>query len=931
MFILKNYILLMIIYKEVLNMNIRMLMLIVFTVFIIMLVIASCIVYCCKKIYGREGRNTLTNSNLDGESEASSVSSKTIPSEESQERKDCAGVVGSSDDENVNSSDQDSESSPEGVDDMTYMEMEDVESKCGDQFLYNGQSDKRLQEDGVLTGNSLERWSKPFSGGIEKWDKFFSGDIEEWGKPFSDGIQRWDRPYRILNQYDSEGGVQKKRSYSTTNLLSEVEHFNSYLSPKRSVFPDSFCMGDNPRVGQYASDSFIGVGGLLDRSTFSQQYRIEVGFHGSLGKLNHSLGGNDFIVRPDKQNDFVFASADTGLLRNLSKHEDTKSTGCDMSDLAIRGINMRDTISDTSYKGLEGIISSEHSFLVGQDDTTGKPSDSCAQFSYSKKVSSTSTAVSDNNQTAISSRDLRLVIRSMISGNAGDQQLLSQMTSMNCENLFKLLSNVCLNVSLMFSNPRINMYLMFNDPMTSMSLIFSNPQVFREAIMYAGRAIVESGNRSVAMINARDKKVHANSKRLVVCDQAVRSVTGKKSDARHVKDADERSRRKEATPISRARLSLVTPAISHGQKISVASSKIGGIHDTNRVRESRKNESSVDCTVLPSVKHSIESEGRVIGQESTCLNTDKLKKKQGLSTTTYLFRDDECDISQIMVYHKAQGGMQIDPHDLLISAWNIESDRLDTLLSGIGDENLRSKVKHECMDAYSLMLNTIQRMDKQVMPVMIRDFAIQRGTTLYKRSKAGLIKECVYLLAKDMRVCDANPGDREFLICELENQVKSYMYSEYVTQVYESIQKEAITVAYKNVLIMAVSKMRLKYRAVHNMVTRYLEHGNHSQSSVFGTLMSKVINNDKWELDILKSIQKLASFFSDKMEKKAAVVVKEYLKNNMGEISDAIIISNVVKRVKKNKIYTPSERLPSYINVSCVMSDSRSSSIRSSI
>ncbi|WP_243502790.1 hypothetical protein [Ehrlichia ruminantium] len=858
-----------------------------------MLVIASCIVYCCKRIYEREGRNTLINSNLEGESEPSSVSSKTIPGKELEERKDC--VIG------VDPSD--SESFPEGLDGMMETGMETVEYRYGDQFIYDGQSSKRLQEDGVLTSDSMEERGTLFS------------DNEEWGKFSSNGIQRWGKPCRILNQCDGEDVVRKKRSYSTTNLFSEVEHFDSYLSPKRSVFPDGLCFGDNPRVGQYASDGFIGVGGLLGKSAFSQQYRMEFGFYGSLGTLDQSLGGNDFIVRSDKQNDFVFASADTRWLRNLSKHRDTKSTGCDMSDLAICGIDMQDAISDTPCKGLEGVVSSGHSFLVGQEDTTGKLSDSCTQFSYSKKASSTGTAMS--------SRDLGLVIRSMISGNANDQRLLSQMTSMTCENLFKLLSNVCLNVSLMLSNPRVNMYLMFNNPMTSMSLIFSNPQAFREAIIYAGRAIVESGNRSVGIMNARDRKVCSNSK---------------KSDTKHVKDADEHRKRKETKPISRrTRLSLVSPAISHGQKVSVASSRIGDIHDTSGVRESRKNESSVDRTVLPhvnlrSVKHRVESEGRFIGQESTYLSTDKLKKKQGLSTTTYLFRDDECDISQIMVYHKAQGGIQIDPHDLLVSAWNVESDRLDSLLSEINDENLQNKIKHECMDVYSLMLDTIQRMDKQVMPVIIRDFAIQRGTTLYKRSKAaGLIKECVYLLAKDMGVYDANPGDREFFICELEHQVKSYMYSEYVTQVYNSIQKEAITVAYKNVLIMVVGKMRFKYRAVHNMVTRYIEHENHSQSSVFSTLMSKVINNDKWELDILKSIQKLTSFFSDKIEKKAAVVVREYLKNNMGEISHDIIVSNVVERIKKNRICTPSaEKLPSDIDVSCVMSDSRSS-IRSSI
>ncbi len=897
----------MIIYKEVLNMNIRMLMLIIFTVFIIMIVIASCIVYCCKRIYERGERNTLINSSLDRESEAPLVSSKTIPGKELEEQKDCSIGVDPSD----------SESFPDDLDGMT--EMEAVESEYGDQF--DGQGGKRLQEDGVLTSDSMERLDKPFSDSIEEWGEIF-GDNEEWSKCFSNGIQRWNRPYRVLNQYDGEGVVQQKRSYSTTNLLSEVERFDSYLSPKRSGFPDGFCLGGNPRVGQYASDSFIGVGGLLGNSTFSQQYRVEVGFHSSLGTLDQSLGGDEFIVWPGKQSDFIVASADTCWLRNLSKHTDTRSTGCDMSDLAIRGIGMQDAISDTPCKGLEGLVSSGHSVLVGQEDTIGKLSDSCTQFSYSKKASSTSSAVSNNNQTAMSSRDLGLVIRSMISGNASDRQLLSQMTSMTCENLFKLLSNVCLNVSLMFSNPRINMYLMFNDPMTSMSLIFSNPQAFREAIMYAGRAIVESGNRSVGIINARNRRVCANSK---------------KSDTKHVKGADEHRKRRETKPISRrTRLSLVSPAISHGQKVSVASSRVGGIHDTSGVRESRKNESSVDRTVLPylnlrSVKHSVESEGRFTGQKSTCLNTDELKKNQGLSNTTYLFKDDECDVPEVMVYHKTQGVMQIDPHDLLVSAWSVESDRLDSLLSEINDENLQNKIKHECMGVCSLMLDTIQRMDKQVMPVIIRDFAVQRGMTLYKKYKSSLVKECVYLLAKDMGVYDANPGDREFLICELEHQVKSYMYSEYITQVYDSIQKEAVAVAYKNVLIMAVSKMRFKYRTVHNMITRYIEHENHSQSSVFGTLMSKVRNNDKWEVDILKSIQKLISFFGDKIEKKAAVVVREYLKNNMGEISRDIIVSNVVERVKKNKICTPSaEKLPSDIDVSCVMSDSRSS-MRSSI
>ncbi|WP_232500851.1 hypothetical protein [Ehrlichia ruminantium] len=864
-----------------------------------MLVIASCIVYCCKRIYEREGRNTLINSNLEGESEPSSVSSKTIAGKELEERKDCVIGVDPSDSESVNLNDQNSESFPEGLDGMTETGMETVEYKYGDQFIYDEQGSKRLQEDGVLTTDSME-----------ECDEFFSN-----------GIQRWGRPCRILNQCDGEDIVQKKRSYSITNLSSEVEHFDSYLSPKRRVFLDGLCLCDNPKVGQYASDSFIGGGGLLGKSAFSQQYRMEFGFHGSLGTLDQSLGGNDFIVRSDKQNDFIFASADTRWLRNLSRYRDTKSTGCDISDLAIRGIDMQDALSDTPCKGLEGVVSSGHSFLVGQEDTTGKLSDSCTQFSYSKKASSTSTAVSDNNQTAMSSRDLGLVIRTMISGNAGDQRLLSQMTSMTCENLFKLLSNVCLNVSLMLSNPRVNMYLMFNNPMTSMSLIFSNPQAFREAIIYAGRAIVESGNRSVGIMNARNRKVCSNSK---------------KSDTKHVKDADEHRKRKETEPISRrTRLSLVSPAISHGQKVSVASSRVGGIHDTSGVRESRKNESSVDRTVLPhvnlrSVKHRVESEGRFIGQESTCLNADKLRENRGLSNTTYLFRDDEYDVSQIMVHHKTQEVMKIDPHDLLVSAWDIESDRLDSLLSEINDENLQNKIKHECIDAYSLMLNAIQRMDKQVMPVIIRDFAAQRGMTLYKKSKASLVKECVYLLARDMGVYDANPGDREFLISELENQVKSYMCSEYVTQVYDSIQKEAITVAYKNVLIMAVSKMRFKYRAVHNMVTRYIEHENHSQSSVFGTLMSKVMNNDKWELDILKSIQKLTSFFSDKIEKKATVLVKEYLKNNIREVSSAIIVSNVVERIKNNKIYIPSEKLPSYTDVSCVMSDSRSS-IRSSI
>ncbi|QGR02767.1 hypothetical protein EDL79_03940 [Ehrlichia ruminantium] len=888
-------------------MKIEMLVLLVTVLLAVIIIVVSCVIYCSRKVCEVSEQNALINNGIEKErSDSSEAICHTIAHDLHEGNYDDT-EMDFSDDEDVSYNKQDRARLPILIDDT---KLNSVPLRDCSQIWCGERRGEGLQQgNGVCLTSVGALGYKCHSSSIMYPMSSERVDCQDEILPVSYNLSGSGSSDILLDQSCSKSIFESDRLYSTSGLFSGVGHFNSAGADCDSLIGDT-----------------CGYERLSSKGFSSERCKVGVKPHDSIGEFASNRGR--IFGEIARQDDMGHTLPTAGLLDNVLSSDSSQSAGCGLGDATAcnSSIQTQDVILDKPVSELlKNVVSPNPVLQVDQMDTADIEKSMpdllacCLQRSDSSKDDGVDNTGVHNDRVLCSIGPHNIESRlSTVMHNAVDQQFLNQVAGMTFESLLKMLSNMDSNIRFMLNSAEINLYLILNDPMMNIRLMCSHPRIFQAAIHTRYAISGSCGSRSMSTTSTRSRKIHLHSKKFPC-------VSKRKSTMARV---------------------------CRGQKVSVISSKANGTCLTRNVNQSSK-EDTANHTMLPlngtiritqvmdrnistmglpynrsdqslvrhtinrrSIGHYVDGESTMENQELACLDTGELRKQQYLDST-YLRRTCAYEAPS-MSTQVVQSVMRVDPNDSLDAVLKLEYDRLDNILLEMNDRSLQNKIRDECLNVHSMILQVMQCIDQEVIYPTIQSWVVQRGEALYNKHKVTLVRDCIRLLTSDIKGSCTDKSCRQALVSRLTHKVESYIRSEYIIQVHNIARKKAITMAYKNVLVMMTNKVRSKHTIIQNVVKGYVKHTNNPKKGMLSALVSKIVN-DREELDVFRSFHKLANFFMNKAKVRTISIVRESLKEHKQEISSTVVRNSVIEKIR-NSVCNGFEESPSS-HMNCIIGD----------